>query len=67
MAAKKTDPEDYEQHEIPDRDPSHPETKWERKRRLRPWLSKQSTCPTTNGQDLEVWEELCKSGSYTRH
>lgn len=34
-----------------------PETKTERKKRLRPFLHL-STCPTSNGKDLEVWEEL---------
>ena len=35
-----------------------PETKPERKRRLRPYLATHVTCPTTNGKDLEIWEEL---------
>ena len=36
----------------------YPETKAERKKRLRPYLDTHATCPTTNGRDLEVWEEL---------
>lgn len=34
------------------------ETKPERKRRLKRSLTTDSTCPTTDGRDLEVWEEL---------
>ena len=38
----------------------YPEIKAERKRRLRPYIDTWSTCPTTNGTDLEVWEELLR-------
>lgn len=34
-----------------------PETKTERKNRLIPFLHLH-TCPTTDGKDLETWEEL---------
>ncbi len=37
---------------------THPETKAERKERLSAYLDTHSTCPTTDGQDLELWEEL---------
>lgn len=36
----------------------HLETKSQRKERLLPYLDTHATCPTTDGQDLEVWEEL---------
>ena len=36
-----------------------PETLTERKHRLVPFLGTHSTCPTTDGQDLDLWEHLC--------
>lgn len=36
----------------------YPETKTERKQRLLAYINVRATCPTTNGKDLEVWEEL---------
>ena len=39
----------------------HPETKTERYKRLLPFaLAGWSTCPTANGRDLEVWEEIIR-------
>lgn len=34
------------------------ETRWERKARLIPYLLTHTTCPTTDGTDLELWDEL---------
>jgi len=36
----------------------YPETETERRKRLGPYLRWRTTCPTTNGKDLETWEEL---------
>ena len=38
----------------------HPETMFNRKRRLSRFLATHTTCPTTNGTDLEVWAALKK-------
>ena len=34
------------------------ETKAERRARLTPYLDKYANCPTTNGKDLDLWEEM---------
>lgn len=36
----------------------HPETMFNRKRRLSRYLGTHSSCPTTDGTDLAIWEEL---------